>query len=223
MMRLTFNLLLLMAFSIGLISCKKPSEKLPELPQAVTKETENGMALLYVAGTGNLGIARNLLDQGVDVNFRGKENNTPLMEAAYAGNVEMVKFLLSRGADVSAKKHDGATPVTLSSNQEISNLFKNVTDLVATASRGDNKTLQQLIERGIPLNAVDQNGQTALSESCWNGHINTVRLLLENGADPSIKKPDGETPLTLAVARKHPDIVALLNGTTSKQPGQHSK
>jgi ankyrin repeat protein len=44
-----------------------------------------------------------------------------------------------------------------------------------------------------------------------------VKLLLESGALPAIKKPDGETPLSLAAARKHPDIVVLLNEANAKR------
>lgn len=128
---------------------------------------DNGAALLYAAGTGNIAMAKELLAQGVDVNFRGPALNTPIMEAAFAGHLEMAKFLLAQGADLSAKKRDGETPTTLAgAHKEVSQLFKNVADLVEAARKGDKKTLNQLIDRGIPVNAIDPYGHTALSESC---------------------------------------------------------
>ena len=46
--------------------------------------------------------ARNLLDQGVDVNCKIK-HSSPLIQASLSGCFDLVKLLLERGADVSAK------------------------------------------------------------------------------------------------------------------------
>jgi uncharacterized protein len=210
--------LFLLILIIVLASCNKPVAERPAQPVKPTPAVnQDGAALLHAAGTDNIDMAKELLDQGVDVNFRGSANNTPLMEAAYAGHVAMAKFLLDHGADISAKKNDGETPLTFSvGHKEVAELLKNVSDLVEAAGKGDNKTLIALVEKGTPVNAVDQYGHTALSESCWNGHTETVKLLLAKSASPTVKKPDGETPLTLAAARKHPDIVVLLNEAIAK-------
>jgi len=50
-----------------------------------------------------------------------------------------------------------------------------------------------------------------LTEAAWNGHTDTVKLLLENGANPNIRKADGATAVALATGQKHQDIVDLLN------------
>jgi len=39
-----------------------------------------------------------------------------------------------------------------------------------------------------------------------------VRLLLEHGADPTVKNKDGDTPLDLARARGHREVVSLIEG-----------
>ena len=210
--------LFLLIFIIVVAGCNKPVAERPAQPVKPTPAvSQDGAALLHAAGTGNVDMAKQLLDQGVDVNFRGSANNTPLMEAAFAGHVGMAKFLLDHGADLSAKKNDGQTPLTFSvDHKELRDLFKDVSDLVEAAGKGDNNALIALVDKGTPVNAVDQYGHTALSESCWNGHTETVKLLLAKGANPTLKKPDGETPLTLATAKKHPDIVALLNEAIAK-------
>ena len=77
-----------------------------------------------------------------------------------------------------------------------------------------------MIEKGTPVNGLDQHGQSALTEACWNGRTETVKLLLGKGADPNIKKADGQSPLNLAMAQKHQDIGALLNEAIAKRSKQ---
>ena len=173
--------------------------------------------MLQVAANGNNARAKELLDKGVDVNMRGNDHNTPLMEAAYAGHLETCKLLLDHGADISAKKNDGASPGTLTHSKEVSELFKNVATLVDAAGKGTVPTVKELIDKGTPVNGLDQSGRSALTEASWNGKIDIVKLLLEKGADPKIKKADGETPLSLATSQKHPEIVTLLNEAIAKQ------
>ena len=44
------------------------------------------------------------------------------------------------------------------------------------------------IHQGLDLNFVNpQTKYTALHQACWYGHTDIVMLLLQHGADPSIK------------------------------------
>ena len=58
------------------------------------------------------------------------------------------------------------------------------------------------------VNSLDPQGCTALFLACENGHVETAQLLLDYGADPHIRNPEGLTPL--AVARQRNDGVALV-------------
>jgi ankyrin repeat protein len=143
--------------------------------------------------------------------MRGNDSNTPIMEAGYAGHIDTVKLLLDHGADLSAKKKDGATTIALSGRtKNVVDLLKSVVALVDAAGKGDNEMLKGLIDKGTPLNGLDENGNSALAAASYAGKTDTVKLLLEKGANPNIKKADGETPLTLATAQKHADIVHCL-------------
>jgi ankyrin repeat protein len=174
--------------------------------------------MLDRAYNGDTAGVRSLLDQGVDVNMRGKENNTPIMEAAYAGQLETVRLLLDRGANLSIRKSDGATAISLSgAHPEIVELFKNVSSLVDAARKGDKQTVNELTEKGTPVNGLDQSGHSALTEASWNGNVEIVKILLQKGADPTIKKSDGETPLTLAKSRQHPEVVTLLEAAVAQR------
>jgi ankyrin repeat protein len=208
--------------AILLAGCQDGTE--PSAPGAKTGDSKPQLtraetAMLEEAAHGNTAAVKGWLEKGVDVNMRGADKNTPIMEAAFAGHMETVKLLLDHGADLSAKKNDGETVSTLgAAHKDIIDLFKNVTALVEASTRGDVKAAQGLIAKGTPVNGRDEYGRSALMEASWSGKTEIVKLLLEKGANPNIKKADGETPLSLATAQKHQDVAALLNAALTQGP-----
>ena len=61
---------------------------------------------------GHMDIARLLLEQGANVDIRGKNDFTPLHHATYNGNLDMVKLLFNAGADITARNYRGHTPLS---------------------------------------------------------------------------------------------------------------
>jgi ankyrin repeat protein len=87
-----------------------------------TPQKYGGAPMHYVAGAGNLELARVLLAKGAEVNVRDHSppyrrplpsENTPLHWAIKAGQSDMAKFLLEHGADPNAKNSQGETPSEL--------------------------------------------------------------------------------------------------------------
>lgn len=62
------------------------------------------------------------------------------------------------------------------------------------------KMLSVLVEHGVPLNAQDTEGNTALHTAAQRGHVETVCELLELGAQLYIRNKAGRTALHLAGA-----------------------
>lgn len=64
------------------------------------------------------------------------------------------------------------------------------------------------------INAKDENGNTALANSCINGKNAAVRFLLKNGADVNCKNNDGDSVLALSCKSRNIDAakLILLNG-----------
>lgn len=208
-----------------LAGCSTPPEPLPpgNPAKATTALTPMESEMLQVAAKGDTAKVKELLAKGVNVNVRGSDRNTPIMEAAYGMHLDTAKLLLDHGADLSAKKNDGATPIGLAGrSKDMEELFKRVTALVDASRKGNDQAVKGLIDKGTPVNGLDQSGQSALTEASWNGKTETVKLLLEKGADPTIKKSDGESPLSLASGQKHQAIVALLNEAIAKRSGASS-
>jgi uncharacterized protein len=70
-----------------------------------------------------------------------------------------------------------------------------------------------LLDQGAAIDERDRRGLTALWVACFRGCLPVARLLLERGADPTIAYQDlGWTPLMIASARGHPEVVRLLLG-----------
>ena len=64
-----------------------------------------------VAPYGDVEWAREVIQNGVDINGRMNFRETPLHLAALAAHFDMCKFLIEAGAEINAADHDGATPL----------------------------------------------------------------------------------------------------------------
>ena len=85
--------------------------------------------------------------------------------------------------------------------------------LMTTAVSGSTLCVALLVERGgdaIDLDATSAVGATALYLAALEGRSQSMSLLLEAGANPSIGTNRGNTPLAVAQARGHHDCAALL-------------
>ena len=67
-----------------------------------------------------------------------------------------------------------------------------------------------LLQAGATVDAVNNDGNTALHEAARNGEIQVVEALLNAGADKALKGYEGKTALEKAEKMNHPAIVKLL-------------
>lgn len=74
--------------------------------------------------------------------------------------------------------------------------------------------IKQAIERGDDVNEADEFGHRPLHGAADNACIDNLKLLLAAGADPTAQAADGSTPLDLAVAAGHAEVIALLRAAT---------
>src|SRR3546814_17266036 len=78
---------------------------------------------------------------------------------------------------------------------------------------GDLRAIERLIALGMPINARDAQGCTALLRAAGGGQRAIVERLLRAGADPSLPATTGAPPLSAAVRLLPADIEhALLAG-----------
>ncbi len=85
-------------------------------------------------------------------------------------------------------------------------IFGNI-DFILSAKEGYTGRLERLIQVGANVNAVDENGSTALMWAAQEGHAGSVTTLLANGADVNIANVSGSTALMYAIGSGNANIV----------------
>jgi ankyrin repeat protein len=78
--------------------------------------------------------------------------------------------------------------------------------------------LKQAIANGADVNEKGDGDYTALHGAAENNIVENVKLLLAHGANPKATTHDGKTPLDLASAAGHTDVVAILQAHLQDQP-----
>jgi outer membrane protein assembly factor BamB len=83
--------------------------------------------------------------------------------------------------------------------------------LWAAARKGDAAAVNEMLEKGVNVNARTQYGATALSFACDKGHVEVVKLLLAHKADVNVKDTFYKsTPLDWALGHENKQIIRLL-------------
>jgi uncharacterized protein len=166
----------------------------------INSRLEEGETLLMKASAqGEDKFVKLLINAGADVNLLNQNNESALLLSACAGHLEVFNFLAPL-TDLSLRKN--AEPFLLDGLRRCERNNDQLTSkLIIAAGLGNLESVEEAIAEGVNINSIGSEGNTALfSASAW-GHINVVRTLLNNGADPNVgKENDGETPLMIAIS-----------------------
>ena len=81
--------------------------------------------------------------------------------------------------------------------------------LVGAADAGDMATLRRLLDAGVPVDARDGRGRTALLAATHADRIDAARLLIERGADVNAKDQMQDSPFLYAGAEGRLHILRL--------------
>ena len=148
--------------------------------------------------------ARALIRLGADPNRLDVDRYDIITIAAVANDVPMLRIALEGGGNPKAvtSRYDG-------------------TALIAAAHLGHAEVVRTLIAAKAPLDHVNNLQWTALIESIVLGdggrnHTETLRALVEAGADVNIADGSGSTPLKLARSRSYREMVAILERAGAK-------
>jgi ankyrin repeat protein len=179
--------------------------------------------LHLAAEKGHEAIVHSLLKSKADVNALTGNNKTPLRFAVDHGHANVTKMLLDADANfVTREMIDLAIQrgyVGVASLLEC-RLHTNSVDLIRAALLPEPAFIQSLIDQGVNINLVfkDENsnwrmleGKTALHVAAAStGDMDVIRLLLDAGADRTVRDSNGNTAAQLAVEHQHYDAAKLL-------------
>ena len=102
---------------------------------------------------------------------------------------------------------DSDDPVELTEEQV--EFLNSVFDLVRA---GDAVAVAAYVDRGVPVDLTNANGDTLLLLAAYHEHPDLVAALIERGADPNPVNGRGQTALVAAVFRQNLAIVEALLG-----------
>lgn len=180
-------------------------------------------------GSGNvssLELVRQLVQHKADINLplekgepgRGQyttTGSTPFLLASRTADVPLMQLFLKLNADPNKPNADNMTPLmaaagggALGDGDETAGTEEEVVEAV-----------QLLLKLGSDINAVDNNGETAMHGAAYQSHSKVVQLLADHHADISVwnrKNKRGWTPLMIAQGhrpgnfRPAPETIAVM-------------
>lgn len=165
------------------------------LSQACALAADTGQ-LLQAVKTGDLDAVQRLVLEGHDLNSADEDGQTPLHLAIGEGYFQAAEFLINKGANVNARTKSGKTPL----------LYSTVTYHLQT---------EEIVEGTVKV-APDSSSKTdvrklgAPSYVPYDGQFDTVRLLVDKGADVNAADTLGASPLMFAVDRGYFEVVQFL-------------
>lgn len=116
------------------------------------------------------------------INMQTQQGETPLMLAAIYNQIDLAKTLIQRGADVNKP---GWTPLHYAS------------------TRGHREMMRLLIENEAYIDSESENGTTPLMMAAYFASPLAVKLLLEEGADPTLVNSANVSALDMALSKDH--------------------
>ena len=168
-------------------------------PPALSAEEQAQLdqELIAAAKANNAPLVKELISRGGNVNAKDSIQDSAFLYAGAEGFNEVLQLTLAAGADVASINRYGGTA------------------LIPASEHGHVETVRILIAAGVPVNHVNNLGWTAMQEAILLNdggprQQEVVRLLLEAGANPDIRDPEGRTALQNAERLGFGEIAALI-------------
>ena len=163
----------------------------------IHKLTPKGKTALHFAAANNLiKMADLLLEKGSsrDINIQEVDQKfSPLHWGVLKSNATLVEKFLQAGAMVNLQTRNGNTALHFAANM------------------GDLSKMEVLLKHGADVEkALNKKGQTPLFNAIRSGKYSAVKLLIDNGANVSIKDFNGDYPIHIAVQYEDIEVIDLL-------------
>ncbi len=183
-------------------------------------------------------LLQRLIAHGADLDACDSRGMSALHLAAALAHEQELKLLVAAGAAPDRRAADGQTALGValaSGRRDLADWLDwrgwrlprrplQASDVPAAAIVGDTDAVRRLLDIGLPVDAVDSQGCSALLRAAGGGHRALVALLLARGAQPGLAANTGATPLSAAVSMRQTEIVECLleagAGLEQRLPGE---
>jgi len=172
-------------------------------------ETERTALLVAASYPGTVSVLQALLDHGADLHAQDRGGATALGRAVRSADAGVVRFLVERGLDPNglspAARRAGLARYDLPTTEYlISKGLGSGPDVLITAAAWQPPPLvARWLDSGADVNASNpaQYARTSLLTAVTSEAAgpDTLKLLLERGADPNVRTTEGESPLDWAI------------------------
>ncbi|MEN8201090.1 MAG: ankyrin repeat domain-containing protein [Bacteroidota bacterium] len=159
-----------------------------------TSEPATEEALRQSALDGMKEEVKSLLEAGTKVDAPDVDGHTALMFAAFNGHSEVVLMLLDQGAALDRRDMMGRTALLYASTGPFP------------------ETVKILLDKGAKPNVVDSDEHfSPLMHAAAEGNLAVVKVLVEYGADLSLKDVDGDDAESFARQAGHQQVADYLH------------
>lgn len=146
-------------------------------------------------GTGQERMLEILLDAGADINAKPQEDGWAPVVIALLKAPKLLPLILKHGADPNhlpraVEKYPDVVPSLIEAGADVKIVDRWGQCLLHYAR--DAKTAALLLDAGAPLEARSNTGVSPLLGAAMGGNIGVFDLLLERGADPTVKDTKGQ-------------------------------
>ena len=149
--------------------------------KAVNSEKNNLLHVLARRSEDSI-LLEYLVEKGVGVNDKNTKGETPIMKAIQSNNKVSLNVLNRNESDFDVQDNDGNT------------LWHHAIE------HEDKEICLLLLKYNVELNAMNQQGMSALHLACMKGeNVDHLSFLVESGADINQKTEFGELPYDLAL------------------------
>lgn len=218
----------------------------PTLQRSQTKVTKRkldarifslSMELIEHVSKGRLELAEKKIKQGASPDYADYDKRTPLHLAASEGHMDVVKMLLKHGANPYVADRWGSKPY----DEAVKHKFTEVADvlreysepdeedtlskdhhdgleLLEYCAKGYKRLVREKVAAGTKPTFADYDLRTPLHLASCEGHAKIADILLNNGADATVKDRFGNTPVDDAVRNGFLEVLAVMSKRGVKIP-----
>lgn len=167
------------------------------------------------------------LTKGVPVDCVDEMGWTPLARAVKAGSVPVARLLLKHGASLAMPTADGVTLASLAATEDMLDLLRSFDPdagwiyaddgsksrrrpEASASSTGVIAGVSSADRAGVPARNNTANLGVRLSEAAFFGDYDTLKAMLDGGANVNVRDQSGMTPLAWAANKGGMRLVELL-------------